>query len=151
MHAAVGGNFRLDAIQAAVLSARIEHLQAWNDKRRANAANYQSLFEQNGLSGLVETPTEIIGRHVYHQYVIRVWESKRNELMNFLKERGVGTASYYPVPLHLQSCIEDMGYQQGDFPIAEKAAGETLALPISHEVTFDQQEYVVSAIAKFFK
>lgn len=151
MHDAVGGNFRLDAMQAAVLSAKIEHLQAWNDKRRANAANYQSLFEQSGLSSIVKTPIEKTGRHVYHQYVIRVWESKRNELMNFLKEKGIGTAIYYPVPLHLQSCIEHMGYQQGDFPIAEKAAGETLALPISHEVTFDQQEYVVSAIKKFFK
>ena len=150
LHDAIGGNFRLDALQAAVLSARIEHLKTWNEKRRASAENYKRLLGQSGLSGIVQTPAAKIGRHVYHQYVIRVWENKRNELKLFLAERGVGAAIYYPVPLHLQPCIEDMGHQPGDFPIAEKAAGETLALPISHEITPERQEYVVKAIKDFF-
>lgn len=150
IHDEVGGNFRLDALQAAILSARFDFLETWTEKRRTNADNYRRLFEQAGLTGLVKLPVESSGRHVYHQFVIRVWESKRNELKHFLEERGVSSEIYYPVPLHLQKCVMGSGYKMGDFPHAEKAAGETLALPISHEVTTDQLEYVVENIKNFF-
>ena len=150
MHDTVGGNFRLDALQAAVLSVRIDHLNKWNEKRRSNAENYNRLFEQNDLLNDIKIPAEKIGRHVYHQYVIRVLGNKRNDLKDFLSKNGIGCAIYYPVPLHLQDCIAEMGYKKGDFPVAELAAEETLALPISHEVTEEQIQYIVSTIKKFF-
>jgi dTDP-4-amino-4,6-dideoxygalactose transaminase len=150
MHTAIGGNFRLDALQAAALSVRIDHLRTWNERRRSNAENYNKLFEKNNLSNHINIPAEKTGRHVYHQYVIRVLGGKRNDLKDFLSENNIGCAIYYPVPLHLQDCIEEMGYKKGDFPIAEQAAEETLALPISHEVTEEQINYIVSTIKKFY-
>lgn len=149
VHRIVGGNFRLDALQAAVLRAKLPFLERWNAARRANATRYGKLFDQAGLTELVKLPQEQPGRyHTYHQYVVRL--PKRDALRGFLAQRGIGTEVYYPIPLHLQECFAYLGYKQGDFPEAEKAAEEVLALPIFPELTEDEQERVVAAIAQFF-
>ncbi len=149
-HHVVGGNFRLDAIQAAVLSVKLPLLAGWADGRRENAARYGDLFEESGLTsrGLVTPPTEIPGaRHVYNQYVIRA--SRRDELKSYLTERGVGSMVYYPRPLHLQPCFESLAHQQGDFPEAERACEEVLALPVYPELDPEGLAYVVVQISAF--
>jgi dTDP-4-amino-4,6-dideoxygalactose transaminase len=143
-HSVIGGNFRLDAIQAAVLRAKLRHLDRWTEKRRRNASLYDELF--GGLA--VETPhVEPHNFSIYNQYVIRV--RQRDELMSFLKEKGVGCEVYYPLPLHLQKCYAELGYRKGDFPEAEKAAEESLAIPVFPELTEEQLRYVVEQIASF--
>ncbi|MFZ5565203.1 MAG: DegT/DnrJ/EryC1/StrS family aminotransferase [Thermodesulfobacteriota bacterium] len=149
-HSYIGGNFRLDALQAAIVSIKLKHLDAWTEKRRQNAAIYRKLFEAAGLSGKVTLPADVMSRHIYNQFVISVAE-RRNDLMAFLKEREVGVEIYYPVPLHLQKCFAYLGYQAGDFPVSEHAAAHTLALPIYPELSHEQLEYVVDSIAAFFK
>ena len=176
-HQLVGGNFRLDALQAAVLLVKLKYLDAWTNKRRQNAAYYNSLFQQSGLveKGFVTPPqavwenilseklsnqksetsnskfeirnSKLMG-HIYNQYVIRA--KRRDELRASLKEHGVGTEIYYPLPLHLQSCFTELGYKEGDFPESEKAAAETLAIPIYPELEPAQQEYVVEKIHAFY-
>ncbi len=147
-HHIVGGNFRMDALQAAVLRVKAPHLPAWTEARRANAARYATLFRNAGLLDTVVLPIEPPGRfHIYNQYVIRT--PGRDRLKAHLAERGIGTEIYYPVPFHLQPCFAGLGYHRGDFPEAERAAAETLALPIYGELTADQQEAVVGAIADF--
>ena len=147
----IGVNSRLDALQAAVLLVKFRYLEAWTEKRRENAAYYDHLFEEIHYQTLdIEIPyVQYNNRHIYNQYVIRV--PQRDELRNFLTQEGIGTDVYYPLPLHLQECYRDLGYEEGDFPHAEKAAQETLALPIYPELTRDQQEYVVAKIAEFFR
>jgi dTDP-4-amino-4,6-dideoxygalactose transaminase len=149
-HGLVGGNFRLDAVQAAVVSIKLKHLDGWTAKRQANAGTYQKLFENTGLvrSKKVVLPVQVHDRHVYNQYVIRA--QRRDELMEHLKKRGVGCEVYYPLSLHLQECFKFWGYKAGDFPESEKASRETLALPIYPELAREQQEYVVAQIAEFF-
>lgn len=149
-HSTIGGNFRLDAIQAAVLRVKLPHLTTWTDARRANAERYAHLAHEAGLPefGVVLPVEQCHCRHVYHQYVIRA--PRRDELRAFLTERGIGTAVYYPVPLHLQDCFRDLGYSNGDLPHAEAAARETLAVPIFPGLTNDQQAYVVDSIAAFY-
>ena len=147
-HTAVGGNFRMDALQAAVLRVKAPHLSAWNEARRLNAARYATLFREAGLGERVTLPVEPPGRrHTFHQYVIRVKD--RDGLRRHLDGRGIGTEVYYPVPFHLQACFAELGRGPGDFPHAERAAAESLALPIYGELTLEQQRAVVGAIADF--
>ena len=147
-HHLVGANFRMDAIQAAVLRVKAPHLGAWTEGRRANAARYRSLFSAAGLDGVITLPVEPPDRrHIFNQFVIRTPE--RDALKRHLDERGVGNEIYYPVPFHLQPCFAHLGHRRGDFPHAERAASESLAIPIYGELTLEQQQSVVSAVAEF--
>jgi dTDP-4-amino-4,6-dideoxygalactose transaminase len=148
-HAIIGGNFRLDAIQAAVLRVKHPHLESWTEGRRRNAERYRTLFKGAGLDGVVALPVEPPGRrHIYNQFVIRA--PRRDELRAHLESAGVGTEIYYPVPFHLQKCFKALGHRAGDFPESERAAAESLALPIYGELTESQQACVVDAIAAFY-
>ncbi len=150
-HKWVGLNSRLDGFQGAVLRVKLPHLDSWSDKRKANADLYRELFTDAGSTEQVYLPFERESvRHIYNQYVVRV-PGRRDELRSFLTEAGVGTDIYYPVPLHLQECFEYVGYRPGDLPESEKAAVETLALPIFPELEPEQQKYVVDKIAEFFE
>ncbi len=169
-HHLVGGNFRLDALQAAVLLVKLKYLDGWTAKRRQNATYYDSLFQQSGLvdKGFVTPPRavweessrktdvnpqspipnpQLIG-HIYNQYVIRAKE--RDELRAYLTEQNIGTEIYYPLALHQQQCFVELGYKAGDFPESEKAAAETLALPVYPEIDQVQQDYVVEKISSFY-
>lgn len=148
-HRMVGGNFRLDELQAAVLRVKLRHLDDWTAGRQSNAALYRRLFREAGLDGTIGLPVELPHvRHIYNQFVIRV--QRRDDLLAALREKGVGTEIYYPVPLHLQDCFSALGYKQGDMPASEKAAAETLALPIFPELREEQIRYVVESIAAFY-
>lgn len=143
----VGINGRLDALQAAVLRVKLKYLEAWSEKRRQHAAYYNQAFSSVER---IQTPyTEPGNLHIYNQYVIRV--PKRDELQAYLKEHHIGNAIYYPISLHLQECFEYLGYKAGDFPESEKAAVETLALPVYPELTQEQQDYVIETIGNFYK
>jgi len=146
-HSLVGGNFRLDALQAAVLRVKLKHLSRWTEMRRNRGNRYRSLFEEMGLTKYVSLPEDSAG-HIYNQFVCRF--SDRDRLRSFLREKGVETEVYYPVPLHRQDCFGDLGYRSGDFPKAETAALESLAVPIYPELTEDQQRYVVEQIKEFY-
>jgi dTDP-4-amino-4,6-dideoxygalactose transaminase len=149
-HEEVGFNSRLDTIQAAVLRVKLPHLDRWSDARRERAADYTRMLSEAGLDGVVTPPYVRPGaRHIFHQYVIRVPGARRDALIEHLKSNGVGTKIYYPVPLHLQPCFAYLGYKEGDFPESERAARETLALPMYPELTEEQQEYVVETIRRF--
>lgn len=147
-HKMVGGNFRLDALQAAVLRVKLKYLSSWTERRRENAARYRKLFEAAGLHSLVLLPENTPG-HIYNQFVARFPD--RDRLQAFLRERGVETEVYYPLPLHLQDCFSGCGYRRGDFPAAEAAAHESLALPVYPEVAEIQQAYVVDRIKEFYR
>jgi dTDP-4-amino-4,6-dideoxygalactose transaminase len=147
-HRLVGGNFRLDALQAAVLRVKLQYLPAWTDARRRNADRYRDLFSRAGLTTLVELPEDVPG-HIYHQFVVRV--SSRDRLQEVLSRHGVSVEVYYPIPLHMQECFAPLGYSAGDFPHAELAATECLALPIYPELLAEQQEYVVRTFLAFFE
>ncbi|MFA6471548.1 MAG: DegT/DnrJ/EryC1/StrS family aminotransferase [Candidatus Latescibacterota bacterium] len=147
-HSIVGINSRLDALQAAVLTIKLRHLDAWTDGRISNAASYRKLFSDKGLKDIVLPDVPQGHRHIFNQFVIRVKE--RDSLREFLTGREIGTEIYYPVPLHQQECFSGLGYKKGDLPESEKAAGCTLALPIYPELTREMQEYVVDAIAEFY-
>jgi dTDP-4-amino-4,6-dideoxygalactose transaminase len=148
-HVEVGINSRLDALQAAVLRAKLPHLDEWSDARAQKAEIYSHLLEGAKLSFKVDPPfVKPENRHIFHQYVVRV-PHHRDALMEHLKARGVASKIYYPIPLHLQECFAYLGYQQGEFPEAEKAARETFALPLFPELTAEQQEYVVNSIQDF--
>ena len=149
-HKMIGGNFRLDAIQAAVVLAKLKYLDKWTEKRRANAQTYNRLFKEMGMTDSLTLPSEVIPHHVYNQYVIRV-KDKRDELRSFLGENNISTEIYYPLPLHLQDCYLSLGYKKGNLPESEKAADKTIALPIFPELTTDQLEYVVATITHFLK
>ena len=148
-HKVIGGNFRIDAFQADVVSAKLDFLEGWTEKRRQNAQTYNKLFKDSAMTPFVQLPPEVFPRHVYNQYVICAG-SRRDELRAFLNKNQIGCEIYYPVPLHLQDCFESLGYKMGDFPESERAARETLALPISHEISQSQLEYVVNTIHRFF-
>jgi dTDP-4-amino-4,6-dideoxygalactose transaminase len=146
-HKIVGGNFRLDALQAAVLRVKLPHLAAWTDARRRNADRYRELFAPLVANRRVRLPVEPDGcRHIYNQFVIQVED--RDRVKAGLDARRVGAEIYYPVPFHLQECFGNLGYRKGQFPAAEAAAGSTLALPIYGELSEDQQRYVVDSIAQ---
>jgi dTDP-4-amino-4,6-dideoxygalactose transaminase len=142
-HSVVGGNFRLDALQAAVLRVKLPYLDGWTAARRRNADLYRQLIAEAGIGDLVRTPRDEPG-HVYNQFVIRVPD--RDRVRAALAAAGIGTEVYYPIPLHLQECFADLGYRRGDFPNAEAAADEVLALPIYPELTEAQIATVVSAL-----
>ncbi len=149
VHEAIGINSRLDALQAAVLRVKLKYLEEWTKGRQRNAARYEALFKEANLLDRITLPTVTVeNRHVYNQYVVRVL--RRDQLRAFLQEQGVGSEIYYPVPLHLQACYRDLGHGRGSFPQAERAAEETLALPIYAELTADQQDYIVETIKKFY-
>jgi len=161
-HKIIGGNFRLDALQGAVVLAKLGHLDGWTAARQSNAARYDRLFAAAGLAvpsdsnqqaaisdqKSIVLPRAVMGRHIFNQYVIRV--PRRDALQQFLKAQGIGTEIYYPVPMHRQECFAYLGYAAGDFPESERAAAETLALPIFPELTVAQQEYVVDRIKAFY-
>ena len=148
-HDHIGMNSRLDALQAAVLKVKMPYLDKWNAKRRENAQKYANLFDEAGLLGRVILPwTDPDNEHVFNQYTIRA--EKRDQLMEFLKEKGIGHKVYYPVPLHLQECYRNLGYQKGDFPVSEQMAEEVLSLPIYPELTTQQMVAVVEAIKEFY-
>ncbi len=151
-HSVVGINSRLDTLQAAILRVKLPHLDEWSGRRAENAVRYGELFTDAGLAEEIGLPSAREGaRHIYNQYVVRVTDASRDALQAYLKERGVGTEVYYPVPLHLQECFRYLGYGEGDFPESERAARETLALPIYAELTEEQQRYVVETIREFYR
>ncbi len=159
-HHVIGGNFRLDPLQASVLNVKLPHLPAWHQGRRANAAAYQRLFGASGLlaAGKVRLPAAVYREaaetagnpeyHIYNQFVIRV--DDRDGVIRFLQQEGVGAAIYYPVPLHRQQCMAGLGYEDVSLPETEKAAAETLALPIYPELTEEMLAQVVGRIAAYF-
>ncbi len=148
-HDVVGGNFRMDGLQAAVLRVKLPHLERWTQARRRNAERYAQLFLAAGLGDVVTQPVEPTdARHIFNQYVIRT--TKRDALKRHLDGEGIGNEIYYPVPFHRQRCFADLGYVDGSFPQAERAAAESLALPIYAELTWEQQERVVEEIAEAF-
>ena len=153
-HQFIGGNFRMDELQAAILNVKLPHLDSWSAARREAAKFYTSELERAGLRGKIGLPVEpyaksgLRNHHIYHQYVIR--SPKRDELREHLSKHEIETAIYYPLALHEQPCFEYLGYKAGDFPEAESAARETLALPIYPEIPREEQQYVVNCIAEFF-
>ena len=147
LHKRIGGNFRLDAMQAAVLRVKLPHLPAWTSGRRRNAARYEALFSGSPARDLVVRPVEPPGyHHIYNQYVIRVPD--RDRVRTELAGRGIGTEVYYPVPFHLQECFAGLGYRRGAFPHSEQAAETSLALPIYAELTEAQQSAVVGEVVR---
>lgn len=144
-HERVGGNFRLDEIQAAVLRVKLPHLEHWTDARRRNAQRYRALFQEHGLTDVVLPSEREACRHIYNQFVIRT--PGRDDVKAHLQSRGVGCEVYYPVPFHLQPCFSGLGHAPGAFPHAEAAAADSLALPIYGELTEAQQRFVVEAFA----
>ena len=147
-HHLVGGNFRMDALQAAVLRVKAPHLAGWTAGRQRNAARYRALFRESGLDTAITLPAEPPGRtHIYNQFVIRT--ADRDGLKRHLDEQGIGNEIYYPVPLHLQPCFADLGYRRGACPHAERAADDSLAIPVYGELSAAQQDTVVSAIGEF--
>ena len=150
-HHYVGGNFRLDALQAAVIDVKLKYLDGWTEGRQANADTYRRLFAQAGLEDVVGLPAAVQDRHIYNQFIIRVEREKRDGLRQYLTEREIGTEVYYPIPLHLQACFKTLAYKAGDFPESEKAALETIALPIYPELQEAQLDYVVDSIKAFFQ
>ena len=148
-HHEVGFNSRIDALQAAILRVKLRHLDAWTDARRAVASTYADLFKEANVSAAT-LPIEAEGcHHVYNQYVVRVPADLRDALRAHLASRRVGTEIYYPIPLHLQACFASLGHKIGDFPESERAANETIALPMYPELTESAQAHVVGAIAEF--
>ncbi len=151
-HHEVGYNARIDALQAAVLRVKLRHLDAWTAARRDVAGRYRLLFAGTGLDEVATLPTERPGHfHVYNQFVIRVPADARDPLRDHLASRKIGSEIYYPIPLHLQVCFASLGHKPGDFPIAEAAAGETIALPMYPELTDEALRHVVGSIASFFE
>ncbi|HTU24481.1 MAG TPA: DegT/DnrJ/EryC1/StrS family aminotransferase [Pirellulales bacterium] len=149
-HQAVGMNSRLDTLQAAVLNVKFPHLESWTAGRQANAARYTTLLAETGLSRTLGLPTAWARcRHVWNQYVVRIPGGQRDALREHLSRAGVGTEIYYPVPLHLQQCFTELGYAKGSLPESERAAAETIALPIFPELTAAEQNYVVERMAEF--
>lgn len=148
-HRVIGGNFRLDALQAAILIVKLRYLDEWTGKRIENANLYRGLFKDSGIED-IELPLEKGKRHIYNQFVIKV-KDKRDDLREFLNEHGVGCEIYYPVPLHMQECFRYLNYREEDFPISLEAASKSLALPIYPELSEEQIHYVVDIIRKFNK
>ena len=153
-HRLVGGNFRLDALQAVVLHVKLPHLDSWAEGRRQNAADIERRFLEHGgrtyEEGGIAFPREAPGcHHVFNQFVVRVARGRRDELKERLARLNVGSAIYYPLPLHLQECFSNLGGKEGDFPVSEKAATETLALPVFPELTPSQKAFVAYHLAQF--
>jgi len=151
-HERVGGNFRLDALQAAILDVKLPHLDRWTEARQRNAAFYREALEDLESRGLLALPAERPGgRMIYNQFTIRVPGGRRDALRRHLADRGVGTEIYYPRPLHLQRCFADLGYREGDLPEAERASAEALSIPVHPDLSPDQREHVAESIRSFFR
>jgi dTDP-4-amino-4,6-dideoxygalactose transaminase len=151
-HQLVGGNFRIDALQAALLRVKLSRLDAWTAARQANAARYEAAFATQAARERLLLPSSGSGRHIWNQYVVRVpGAGRRDALRNFLGQRGVGTEIYYPVPMHLQACFSSLGHREGDFPVAEQLARDSLALPIFPELSPDELAYVVGCVEAFLE
>ncbi len=154
-HKIIGGNFRLDALQAAIVSTKLRHLDEWTNARQQNAKKYDQFFAEVGLvnadrdSTNIGLPKVVTGRHIFNQYVIRA--NRRDQLQAALQQRGIGTEVYYPIPMHLQECFAYLGYGEGAFPHSERAAKETLALPIYPELSEVQLRYVVESVCDIVK
>jgi len=165
-HKVIGGNFRLDAIQAAVLRVKLPHLDSWSEKRRNNAAIYKKYFVAAGLnsgndSAIYDESNKVLlpkaiysgkglkNYHIFNQHIIRV--QKRDELIDYLRSKNIGCEIYYPVPFHKQECFSNLNFDKNDFPNADTAAAETIALPIFPELTEEQIKYVVEMIYSFYK
>ncbi len=148
IHEWIGINSRLDALQAAVLRVKFRHLDEWTARRQENADLYRRIFAELDLPVAAPPPPAYQTRHVYNQFVIR--SSKRDRLQAFLKDRGIGSEVYYPLPLHLQQCFASLGYQRGDFPVSERLALESLSLPVNPEVSADDIAYVCESIRAFY-
>lgn len=165
-HKVIGGNFRIDALQAAIISVKLPHLDSWSEQRRKNAGTYNQLFIERGLAAetgkinfdknnkvllpkaaFEDNARAVKNYHIYNQYIIRV--EKRDELRKYLSEKDIATEIYYPVPFHMQECFAYLGNKPGDFPLAEQAANTSIALPIYPELTLEQQTYVVETIKEF--
>jgi dTDP-4-amino-4,6-dideoxygalactose transaminase len=147
-HGVIGGNFRLDALQAAVLRVKLKYLADWTEARRRNADRYRKYFSEAGLIEQIGLPEDSAG-HIYNQFVVRC--PRRDQLQKYLTTRSIGTEVYYPIPLHLQKCFDNLGYKNGDFPHAEAVCREALALPIYPELTEEQQRYIVDEITRFYQ
>ncbi|HEU0299727.1 MAG TPA: DegT/DnrJ/EryC1/StrS family aminotransferase [Longimicrobium sp.] len=147
-HEEVGYNSRLDALQAAVLGAKLPHLRGWSDARRRHAAFYDQALA--GLDGIVAPPVRPENESIFNQYTVRVLDGRRDALADHLRERGVGSGVYYPVPLHLQECFAYLGHREGQFPESERACREVLSLPVFPELTEAQLAYVAESIGAFF-
>lgn len=153
-HKVVGGNFRIDTIQAAVLLIKLNYLDHWTAARKRHAEWYDGTWAQSDLSnnGLLRTPAPLwknkvnLNYHIYNQYIIAT--PHRDALQRYLKEKNIGTAIYYPLPLHLQECFATLGYQKGDFPVSEASAETTLAIPVYPELTKEQMQYVVDMVVE---
>lgn len=152
-HLEVGGNFRLDALQAAVLSVKLKHLNDWHEKRRKNAQLYSSIFASNEIvPEILQPPIEIQGNyHVYNQYVIRIKNGKRDALKKELDAKNIGNMIYYPSPIHTQPAFQSLGYKEGDFPVAENACNEVLALPIHPFITEEEIQKTAEEISQFLR
>ncbi|MCP2605103.1 DegT/DnrJ/EryC1/StrS family aminotransferase, partial [Candidatus Aminicenantes bacterium AH-873-B07] len=156
-HKIIGGNFRLDALQAAILNVKLKYLDEWSKKRRENAEYYNRRLEESNLIGkkYIQIPLPIYKNsgdknyHIYNQYTIRA--RNRDKLREFLKENGIATEIYYPIPLHLQECFKYLGYKKGDLPVSEEASKTVLSLPIYPELTIEQKEYIIEKISEFYK
>jgi dTDP-4-amino-4,6-dideoxygalactose transaminase len=149
-HAEIGGNFRIDELQAAVLLVKLKHLESWTKARQRNARYYDAAFAQAGLGQHVHTPVALPGyRHIYNQYVIRV--RRRDELRRHLAAARIGAEIYYPIPLHMQKCFAYLGYRPDEFPESVRAADEVLAIPIYPELTEVQLRYVVDTVVRFYR
>jgi dTDP-4-amino-4,6-dideoxygalactose transaminase len=149
-HALIGGNFRIDELQAAVLNVKLKYLDRWTEQRQANARYYDAAFAQSGIAPRVQTPVALAGyRHIYNQYVLRV--ERREELRAQLTVRKIGTEIYYPIALHMQKCFDYLGYRPGDCAESVRAADTTLAIPIYPELTDAQKKHVVAAIVGFYR
>jgi dTDP-4-amino-4,6-dideoxygalactose transaminase len=153
-HKIIGGNFRLDTIQAAVVNVKLDYLDKWTKKRQENAALYRKLFLKSGLTEKIVALPEAVyegskaeHHHIYNQFCIRAPD--RNRLRDHLQKEGIGCEIYYPVPFHLQECFRDLGYGKNDFPVSQTAALESLALPIYPELTSDQIQRVVQSVGNF--
>jgi dTDP-4-amino-4,6-dideoxygalactose transaminase len=148
-HSMIGGNFRLDALQAAVLNVKLKYLDVWTGQRQENAGYYRKLFAEKALHNVI-LPMEKEKRHIYNQFIIKV-DEHRDALKKHLGDKGVGSEIYYPVPLHMQECFKYLGNKPEDFPVSAEAARKTLALPIYPELSHGQIEYIVDIIGKFMK
>lgn len=150
LHSILGGNFRLDELQAALLAVKLKYLDQWTEQRINNAEQYDALFRKKGLEHQIQLPALPKNeRHVFNQYVVRA--TRRDELSRFLESRGIGHDIYYPMPLHLQACFKYLGYKEGDLPASEQAAREALALPVYPELTQPMREYVVDTFQAFYR
>jgi dTDP-4-amino-4,6-dideoxygalactose transaminase len=148
-HAFVGGNFRLDELQAAILLVKLKYLDHWTIQRQENARFYNSSFETRSMDDCVSAPQVTEGcRHIFNQYVPRV--KRRDDLRNYLATAGIDTEVYYPVPLYMQQCFSYLGYRAQDFPEAYRAAAEAVAIPIYPELSSIQKQHVVNTIAAFY-